>query len=202
MQRSSAIVIIYNCLGVVKMKTEQVREYYLGLDIGTDSVGYAATDYQYNLVKYHGEPAWGVMTFEAANSAQDRRAFRVTRRRLDRRQQRVKLLEEIFAAEICKIDPRFFIRRRESYLCRTDAQEPFCLFSDNKYTDSAYSKRYPTIHHLIVELMKSDAPHDIRLVFHACAWLVAHRGHFLFDIPAERTAELLDFTRVYQQLLE
>ena len=147
------------------METEQMREYYLGLDIGTDSVGYAATDYHYNLVKYHGEPAWGVMTFEAANPAQDRRTFRAARRRLDRRQQRVKLLEEIFASEICKIDPRFFIRRKESFLCRADAQEPFCLFSDDRFTDKEYSRRYPTIHHLIVELMTSDDPHDIRLVF-------------------------------------
>ncbi|MBR4657202.1 MAG: type II CRISPR RNA-guided endonuclease Cas9 [Oscillospiraceae bacterium] len=181
------------------METEQMREYYLGLDIGTDSVGYAATDYHYNLVKYHGEPAWGVMTFEAANPAQDRRTFRAARRRLDRRQQRVKLLEEIFASEICKIDPRFFIRRKESFLCRADAQEPFCLFSDDRFTDKEYSRRYPTIHHLIVELMTSDDPHDIRLVFHACAWLVAHRGHFLFDIPADRTAELLNFNNVYRQ---
>ncbi len=184
------------------METEQMREYYLGLDIGTDSVGYAATDYYYNLVKYHGEPAWGVMTFEAANPAQDRRTFRAARRRLDRRQQRVKLLEEIFASEICKIDPRFFIRRKESFLCRADAQEPFCLFSDDRFTDKEYSRRYPTIHHLIVELMTSDDPHDIRLVFHACAWLVAHRGHFLFDIPADRTAELLNFNSVYRQFCD
>ena len=35
------------------------REYFLGLDIGTDSVGYAVTDTQYSLLKYRGEPAWG-----------------------------------------------------------------------------------------------------------------------------------------------
>ena len=177
-------------------------EYYLGLDIGTDSVGYAAATPDYNLVKYHGEPVWGVMTFEAANPAQERRSFRTARRRLDRRQQRVKLLEEIFAPAICKVDPKFFIRRRESFLCRTDAQEPFCLFSDDKFTDKEYSRLYPTIHHLIVELMNSDEPHDVRLVFHACAWLVAHRGHFLFDIPADRTAELLDFKFIYRQFCE
>lgn len=184
------------------MKTNQMEEYYLGLDIGTDSVGYAAVAPNYDLIKYHGEPAWGVMTFDAANPAKERRAFRVARRRLDRRQQRVKLVEDVFAPEICKIDARFFLRRKESYLLRSEAQEPFCLFSDSKFTDREYSERYPTIHHLIVELMNSEAPHDIRLVFHACAWLVAHRGHFLFDIPAERAAELLDFHQVYGQLCE
>lgn len=181
------------------MKNNKNLEYYLGLDIGTDSVGYAATTPKYDLVKYHGEPAWGVMTFEAANQASARRKFRTARRRLDRRQQRVKLLEEIFAQEICKIDPQFFNRRRESSLFRKPTQESFCLFSDDDYTDMEYSRQYPTIHHLIVDLMNSDKPHDIRLVFHACAWLVAHRGHFLFDIPVERAAELLDFNAVYQQ---
>lgn len=32
-------------------------KYYLGLDIGTDSVGYAATDERYALMKFKGEPA-------------------------------------------------------------------------------------------------------------------------------------------------
>ena len=35
------------------------NEYYLGLDIGTDSVGYAVTDTTYKLKKFKGEPMWG-----------------------------------------------------------------------------------------------------------------------------------------------
>lgn len=196
------MMIIYHFQGVVKMKNPITKEYYLGLDIGTDSVGYAAADTEYNLKKYKGEPAWGVMTFEAAKPAQDRRAFRTARRRLDRRQERVHLLEELFAPEIAKVDPGFFIRRRESMLLRGDAQDPFTLFSDDKYTDREYSRQYPTIHHLICELMRSDTPHDVRLVFHACAWLVAHRGHFLFDIPASQAAELLNFDHVYREFTD
>lgn len=34
----------------------QDKNYYVGLDIGTDSVGYAVTDEQYNLCKFKGEP--------------------------------------------------------------------------------------------------------------------------------------------------
>ena len=36
------------------------KNYYLGLDIGTDSVGYAATEAsdEYRLIKYRGEPVW------------------------------------------------------------------------------------------------------------------------------------------------
>ena len=31
------------------------KKIYLGLDIGTDSVGYAVTDDQYNLLRVHGD---------------------------------------------------------------------------------------------------------------------------------------------------
>ena len=184
------------------MKSTEKKRYYLGLDIGTDSVGYAATDSEYRLMKFKGEPTWGVTTFEAAQPAQTRRMFRTQRRRLDRRQQRVKLLEELFADEIAQIDPRFFIRRRESALLRKDKEEPFALFSDSTYTDREYAKKYPTIHHLIVDLMHSDEKHDVRLVFHACAWLVAHRGHFLFDVSAENADSILNFGNVYQEFID
>ncbi len=44
------------------------KKYYLGLDIGSDSVGYAVTDEEYNLLKLHGEPAWGATLFDAPAS--------------------------------------------------------------------------------------------------------------------------------------
>ena len=43
------------------------RDYYIGLDIGTDSVGYAVTDERYKLLKFKGEPMWGSHLFDAAN---------------------------------------------------------------------------------------------------------------------------------------
>ena len=33
------------------------------MDIGTNSVGIAATDPNYNLIKYKGEPVWGFFFF-------------------------------------------------------------------------------------------------------------------------------------------
>lgn len=180
------------------------RNYFLGLDIGTDSVGYAVTDTSanYNLIKYKGEPMWGVTLFDAAQTKADRRAFRTARRRLDRRQQRVKLVQEIFAKEIAKVDPGFFRRINESALLRTDASEPHCLFNDPDFTDRDYHKRYPTIHHLIVELMQSKEKHDARLVYIACAWLVAHRGHFLSDISLDNVDKITEFSSVYDPLMK
>lgn len=101
------------------MKSDKVKSanaYWLGLDIGTDSVGYAVTDTNYSLLKFKGEPMWGTSLFEATNECAKRRAHRVNRRRIDRRQQRVALLSDLFAKEIAKIDPQFFIRRQESAL--------------------------------------------------------------------------------------
>lgn len=173
------------------------RPYYLGLDIGTDSVGYAAADVQYRLCKFRGEPVWGTTLFEAANLAEERRAARTARRRLDRRQQRVALLEELFAPEIAKVDAGFFLRRHESALFAEDAHAGVKLF-DGGITDEEYHKRYPTIHHLIVELMESREAHDVRLVYMACAWLVTHRGHFLFDAGDQ----VDDFGEMYRALEE
>lgn len=91
-------------------------KYYVGLDIGTDSVGYAVTDERYNLCRFRGSSMWGVTLFDEAQTAAERRAFRTARRRLDRRQQRVRLIMDLFAKEICNDDPSFFTRIKESYL--------------------------------------------------------------------------------------
>ena len=178
------------------------NNYYLGLDIGTDSIGYAVTDHEYNLVKKHGEPMWGVTLFDEANLNTDRRAFRVARRRLDRRKQRIKLLEELFAHEIAKTDPNFFIRMKGSALSDEDKTEEGNLFGCEGYTDKDYHREYPTIHHLIYELMNSSSEHDPRLVYLACAWLIAHRGHFLSEISVDHIGELTDFSSVYRELID
>lgn len=174
--------------------------YYLGLDVGTNSVGYAATDEQYHLRKFHGKPMWGSHVFEEANPASERRAFRTARHRLNRRQQRVQLVQDIFAQEIAKVDPRFFIRLQESRLHREDVEagDRNVLFNDPAYTDKEYYAKYPTIHHLLLELMRSDASHDVRLVYLAVAWLVAHRGHFLSEVDKDNVEAVLRFDEVYQ----
>lgn len=186
------------------MKNAKNKNYYLSLDIGTDSVGYAATDENYNLLKFHGEPVWGATVFDAASLNTDRRTFRTARRRLDRRQQRIDLLQQLFAKEIGKTDPRFFIRLEESTLYPEDKSDPkdkFTLFNENGFTDKEYHDKYPTIHHLINELMESSEPHDVRLVYLACAWLVAHRGHFLQNISVEKLSDIKDFDRIYENFI-
>lgn len=175
------------------------KSYYLGLDIGTDSVGYAVTDAEYNILKFHGEPAWGVTIFDEASLSAERRGFRTSRRRLDRRQQRVSLIQELFAKAIAEVDPGFYTRIRASYIYREDPNEKFALFKDPGFTDREYYAQYPTIHHLITELMKNKGAHDVRLVYLACAWLVAHRGHFLSNVSKENLSEIRNFSSVYKR---
>ena len=179
------------------MKNEN---YYIGLDIGTDSVGYAVTDESYELCKFKGEAMWGVTLFDEAMLAVERRGFRTARRRLDRRQQRVQLIQELFAKEISKVDTNFYKRIQESYLYPENVENKVRLF-DTYQNQKEYVKKYPTIHHLISELMTDSTPHDARLVYVACAWLVAHRGHFLSDVDKRNIDAVTDFKAVYDELI-
>ena len=94
--------------------------YYLGLDVGTNSVGWAVTDHDYDLHKFKGNAMWGARLFDEAKDASERRTSRTNRRRLARRNQRLLLLELLFSEEIAKIDPSFFRRMEESALWLDD----------------------------------------------------------------------------------
>ena len=178
------------------------KKYFIGLDIGTNSIGYAVTDEEYKPLKYKGEAVMGTHIFEEAMDGQTRRTARTARRRLDRRQFRVKLVQELFENEIYKIDPKFFQRRGESALWRDEVDEPYTIFCDENYNDKDYYKEYPTIHHLLLELMKNKESHDVRLVYIAIAWLVAHRGHFLQEIDADSIDKIIDFKSIFEPFKE
>lgn len=102
---------------------KKFEEYYIGLDMGTGSVGWAVTDSAYNIIKRHGKALWGIRLFESAKTAEERRIFRTSRRRTERRKNRLHLLQEIFAEEISKKDMGFYQRMKESLYWRID----FCL---------------------------------------------------------------------------
>ncbi len=159
------------------------KKYYLGLDIGTNSVGWAVTDENYNLYKYAGKRMWGIRLFEGGETAEQRRISRSNRRRLSRKKQRIDLLQELFAEEIAKMDPTFFIRLNESRLHLEDKStgEKFPLFTDKDYTDIQYYKEYPTMYHLRKELIENSKVHDVRLVYLACHHILKNRGHFLIN---------------------
>lgn len=158
------------------------KEYFLGLDIGTSSLGWAVTDTDYKILRAKGKNLIGVRLFEEGKTAEERRLFRSSRRRTARRKERIKLLQELFAEEINKIDPTFFQRLKESkyYLGdKSDKNCPFALFNDEGFTDKEYHEKYPTIYHLRKDLIESDEKKDIRLIYLAIHNIIKNRGHFL-----------------------
>lgn len=162
---------------------KEIPEYFIGLDAGTGSVGWAVTNEQYGLVKCKGKDLWGMRCFETAETAADRRLHRTSRRRLERRRKRLMLLQELFAEEITKIDAGFFMRLKESALYKKDKtdKQKNALFNDKDFDDQAYYKLYPTIHHLIKALIEDSAETDVRLLYLACHSIIKRRGHFLFE---------------------
>ena len=83
-------------------------KYNLGLDIGTNSVGWAVVDENNQIVKNGGKALWGVRMFDEAQSAKETRIYRNSRRRIVRRNQRLLLLQKEFYDEIIKVDQTFF----------------------------------------------------------------------------------------------
>lgn len=177
-----------------------METYYLGLDIGTNSVGWAVTDPSYRLERFHKKDMWGIRLFEQADTAADRRTKRTNRRRLQRRHQRIQLLQELFAEEMAKVDDTFFLRLNESKLHLEDksVQEKYPLFIEKGYTDIDFYQEYPTIYHLRKDLMESDQPHDIRLVYLAIHHLLKYRGHFLIDGSLNSAKS---FSTVFEQMM-
>lgn len=78
------------------------KDYYVGLDIGTSSVGWAVTDESYNVLKFNSKKMWGVRLFDEAKVAEERRTFRGARRRLDRKKERINLLQDFLLKKLLK----------------------------------------------------------------------------------------------------
>lgn len=163
----------------------------LGLDMGTNSLGWAVVDNSTNdLVSYHGHPMWGVRMFSESSSAEDRRKKRGARRRYQRRRQRILLLREIFQKEICDKDPYFFYRMDQAFYVsddRTDEGKGY-LLENQKATKDFYNK-YPTIWHLRYDLVTNKEKKDIRLVYLAIHHILKYRGNFLHEGAIELSAK-------------
>lgn len=183
------------------------KGYYVGLDMGTGSVGWAVTDESYQILRRHGKAMWGVRLFESAKTAEERRMFRTGRRRLDRRGWRIEILQEIFAEEISRVDPGFFLRMKESKYYPEDKRDiqgncpelPYTLFVDKTFTDKDFHKKYPTIYHLRKMLMETEDTPDIRLVYLALHHMMKHRGHFLLSGDISQVTE---FKNTFNQFIE
>ena len=176
-----------------------MEKFYLGLDIGTESVGIACTDENYRLLRAKRRDLWAVRLFDEAQPAVNRRTKRAARRRLMRRERRIDLLQEIFAPYIG--DDTFFLRLNNSPLWLEDKDEKlsgkYCLFADKNYTDKDFHREYQTIYHLRKELCDGKKKVDIRLFYLAIHHIIKYRGHFLYD---GSLAEIRNISKLFAEL--
>ncbi|MGN0350994.1 MAG: type II CRISPR RNA-guided endonuclease Cas9 [Roseburia sp.] len=181
------------------------EKYYLGLDLGTSSVGWAVTDENYKLRRAKGKDLWGSRLFDEANSCAERRSHRTSRRRTDRERARIAMLSSYFEDEISKVDPSFFVRLEESKFHLEDRDESnkqkYALFHDKDYTDVDFFKEYPTIFHLRKKLIESNEPVDVRLVYLALLNMFKHRGNFL-NSSIDSEQDVTDMETAWQEFVD
>ena len=163
---------------------ENFKKYNIGLDIGTTSVGWAVVEEgNQKIIRKGNKALWGVRLFDEAVKAEGRRGFRSTRRRYDRRRERIRLLQEEFKEEINKVDPNFFIKLKESKYVEEDTlNKTHILNQKEKDEINSYLKKYKTIYHLRNELVEDTSKKDIRLVYLAIHHIIKYRGNFNYNI--------------------
>ena len=158
------------------------QKYNIGLDIGTNSVGWAVVgSSNFNIIRKGNKKLWGVRLFDEAQTAASRRLFRSARRRFDRRRERIKLLREIFEDEINKVDSNFFTKMKESFYNEKDTiNKTIKITKQEKELIKQYNKKYPTIYHLRSALMESQEKIDVRLLYLGFHHIIKNRGNFLY----------------------
>ncbi|WP_249028722.1 type II CRISPR RNA-guided endonuclease Cas9 [Tannockella kyphosi] len=161
--------------------------YTIGIDIGTNSVGWAVVDEYHKLVRFKRENMWGTRLFETANVAKERRLSRGTRRKFNKRRERIRWLDYFFMGEVIKVDPLFIKKIKEaSFLDYEDKKEllgtniPVNLFNSQE-EERDYFKMYPTVYHLRKALMTVEEKMDPRYVYLALHHIIKYRGNFLYE---------------------
>lgn len=167
---------------------EKEKNYNIGLDIGVGSVGWCVTDEENNILKKGSKNMWGSDIFEEAQTAKTRRNFRSSKRRLERRKERVNMLQSLMLEDMEAEYPNFFPMLKETTNVKEDKTisdtilgVKYNLFSDIGLTDKDYFKKYPTVYHLRKELVENPEKKDIRLVYLALHHIIKYRGNFLHD---------------------
>ena len=195
------------------------KPYSIGLDIGTNSVGWAVITDDYKVpakkMKVLGNTnkesikknLIGALLFDAGNTAADRRLKRTARRRYTRRRNRILYLQEIFAAEMNKVDESFFHRLDDSFLVPEDKRGSKYPIFGTLEEEKEYHKQFPTIYHLRKSLADSKEKADLRLIYLALAHVIKYRGHFLyedtFDIKNNDIQKIFnEFTSIYDNTFE
>lgn len=195
------------------------KNYSIGLDIGTNSVGWAVITDDYKVpskkMKVLGNTdkhfikknLIGALLFDEGTTAEDRRLKRTARRRYTRRKNRLRYLQEIFSEEMSKVDSSFFHRLDDSFLIPEDKRGSKYPIFATLVEEKEYHKKFPTIYHLRKHLADSKEKADLRLIYLALAHMIKYRGHFLyeesFDIKNNDIQKIFnEFISIYDNTFE
>ncbi len=188
------------------------KPYSIGLDIGTNSVGWAVITDDYKVPskkmkvlgntskKYIKKNLLGALLFDSGITAEGRRLKRTARRRYTRRRNRILYLQEIFSTEMATLDDAFFQRLDDSFLVPDDKRDSKYPIFGNLVEEKAYHDEFPTIYHLRKYLADSSKKADLRLVYLALAHMIKYRGHFL--IEGEFNLKNNDIQKNFQDFLD
>lgn len=195
------------------------KNYSIGLDIGTNSVGWAVITDDYNVPskkmkvlgntdkRFIKKNLIGALLFDEGTTAEARRLKRTARRRYTRRKNRLRYLQEIFSEEISKVDSSFFHRLDDSFLIPEDKRGSKYPIFATLAEEKEYHKQFPTIYHLRKQLADSKEKADLRLIYLALAHMIKYRGHFLyeesFDIKNNDIQKIFnEFISIYDNTFE
>lgn len=162
-------------------------EYNIGLDIGVGSIGWCVTDENSNVLKRNSKNMWGARIFKEADTAANTRILR-SARRIERRKERINILQSLLQDDMEKEFPNFFPMLRETSLTPEEKSKSksilgvkYNLFSDEDMTDTMYYNDFKTIYHLRNYLMNTSEKADLRLVYLAIHHIIKYRGNFLYE---------------------
>lgn len=195
------------------------KNYSIGLDIGTNSVGFAVITDDYKVPskkmkvlgntdkRFIKKNLIGALLFDEGTTAEARRLKRTARRRYTRRKNRLRYLQEIFFEEMSKLDSSFFHRLDDSFLIPEDKRASKYPIFATLAEEKEYHKQFPTIYHLRKYLADSKEKADLRLIYLALAHMIKYRGHFLyedtFDIKNNDIQKIFnEFISIYDNTFE
>ena len=195
------------------------KNYSIGLDIGTNSVGWSVITDDYKVPskkmkvlgntdkRFIKKNLIGALLFDEGTTAEARRLKRTAHRRYTRRKNRLRYLQEIFAEEMSKVDSSFFHRLDDSFLIPEDKRGSKYPIFATLAEEKEYHKQFPTIYHLRKQLADSKEKTDLRLIYLALAHMIKYRGHFLyedtFDIKNNDIQKIFsEFISIYDNTFE